>query len=60
MANFDIIPFVFEFARIRKGCVSDPNFSMTYDEYLWFSKIFADISEDEKMQVIKSAKSRSK
>jgi len=56
--SFDNIPYVFEMARVHKGCVSDPKFSMTYDEYSKYSKMFDDVSESEKLALIKMAKKR--
>jgi hypothetical protein len=56
--SFDNIPYVFEMARVHKGCVSDPKFSMTYDEYSKYSKMFDDVSESEKLALIEMAKKR--
>lgn len=58
MSQFDIIPFVFELARISKGCMNDQTFYMTYDEYVRYSQMFETLSMDEKRRVIESAKNR--
>jgi hypothetical protein len=58
MAQFDNIPYVFELARIHMGCVSDKEFSMTYEDYSVYSKIFDDMPESGKMRIIECAKKR--
>jgi hypothetical protein len=56
--SFENITYVFEMARIHKGCVSDPKFSMTYDEYSEYSKMFDDLPDSAKRVLIDISKRR--
>ena len=57
MANFDIIPYVFEVARMANG-VTDRNqkFSMRYEDYGKYAKMFEEMSDGEKMDVVNRVK----
>lgn len=57
MANFDIIPYVFEVARRANG-VTDRNqkFVMRYEEYGKYVKMFEEMSDSEKMDVVNRVK----
>lgn len=56
--SLENIPYVFEMARIHKGCVSDPKFSMTYDEYSKYSKMFDELPDSAKWVLIELTKKR--
>ena len=60
MVRFENIPFVFELARIHKGCASDPKFSMNYEEYSKYSKIFDELPPSGKAIVVEKTKMRRK
>jgi hypothetical protein len=54
----DNIPYVFELARIHSECVSYPKFTMTYDEYMVYSKLFDQLPDSAKWVLIDLAKKR--
>lgn len=56
MVNFEILPYVFEMARMLNGGVND--YAMRYDEYEEYVRIFEDLSEDEKMNVVYRVRKR--
>lgn len=52
MVNFDIIPYVFEVARIVKGVAADKKVEMRFDEYGKYYKMFEDMSDEERLIVV--------
>jgi hypothetical protein len=44
----DLIPYVFEFARIRNNKENDKRFVMKYEDYTKYRIMFEDLSEEEK------------
>lgn len=43
------IPYVFEMVRIHRGCKE--KVSMTYEEYVKYSKMYEELSESEKSKI---------
>ena len=55
MTRFEIIPYAFELARIVKGC---ENITMRYDEYPKYVKMFDELDEDMKRQLVMRVRER--
>ena len=60
MAHFDIIPYVFELARIKMGKENDKKFCMKYEEYQKYVEMFEELDEDERASLIEKVKSKKK
>ena len=60
MVCFDNIPYVYELARIHKGCETDVKFCMKYDEYKKYSDMFDDLPADERSILVEKARARKK
>jgi hypothetical protein len=58
MVRFENIPYVYELARIRKGCENVLEFSMRYDEYSEYSNIFDSLDPNEQVEIIEKARKR--
>lgn len=56
----DLIPYVFEFARIRNNKENDKRFVMRYEEYTNYRKMFEDLSDDEKRVIYEKVMTRKK
>lgn len=55
MTRFEIIPYAFELARILKG---SENITMRYDEYPKYVKMFDELDDDKKRQLVNRVKER--
>ena len=56
MGKFDILPYVFEVARKVNGVTDRRKFSMCYDDYGKYAKMFEEMSDSEKMVVVNSVR----
>ena len=56
----DLIPYVFEFARIRNNKENDTRFVMRYEEYTDYRKMFEDLSDQEKRMIYEKVMKRKK
>lgn len=60
MTRFELIPFVFELARIKKGCENDKKFYMKYEEYPKYVKMFEEMDDESRMILIEKVRSKKK
>lgn len=58
MTRFEIIPFVFELARIQTGKENDKKFFMKYEEYPKYVKMFDELDDDERTSLIERVRSK--
>lgn len=57
-ARFENIPYVFELARIHKGCENEKKFYINYEEYSKYSDIFDKLPQNGKVILVEKAKMR--
>ena len=61
MARFELIPYVFELARIHKGwSEKDGKFSMRYDEYPKYVMMFDELDENKQRQLVERVRSKNR
>ncbi len=61
MTRFEIIPFVFELAKIHKGwCDKDGKFCMRYEEYPKYVNMYDELDENMKMQLVDRVRNKKK
>ena len=60
MTRFEIIPFVFELARIQTGRENDKKFCMKYEDYPKYLQMYDEMDDESRMRLIDKVKSKKK
>ena len=58
--DMDLIPYVFEFARVRNNKENDKSFAMKYEDYTEYRIMFEDLSDQEKRVIYEKVMTKKK